>query len=262
MLTGQFQNVLQQLLRTHKRRFCAAGHSPACCFGKVGWRWDSWFFWLEDTVAYDRFFRSRMRVYGQRQNLAAQIMVKGIHEGLEGLKEIRILGKSPHFHRPLGWVRRGLQPINDVSCWFKRHHATCWRQCWFSLSCAWSWFDALSFRTCCRGFAGHPWSVWSRCDPLAPNCNQLAATLTNLRFNRDAVSRLYADVQQLSAQGSIVQLQSNAATSQFLKLQLKDVGYRYPNTRQDALLDLDLEIRAGESIGLIGPSGSGKTTFG
>ena len=61
-----------------------------------------------------------------------------------------------------------------------------------------------------------------------------AATLTNLRFNRDAVSRLYADVQQLSAGiNRPTAIQSRHFT--FLKLQLKGVGYRYPNTRQDAV---------------------------
>ena len=45
-----------------------------------------------------------MRVYGAHQKLAAQIMVKGIHEGLEGLKEIRILGKESYLMRPFGWV--------------------------------------------------------------------------------------------------------------------------------------------------------------
>ena len=96
---------------------------------------------------------------------------------------------------------------------------------------------------------------------LLPISSQLAATVTALRYQRDAVSRLHADVQQHSAQGPIVQLQSNAATSHFLNLQLKGVGYRYPNTMQAALCDLNLSIYAGESIGLIGPSGSGKTTL-
>ena len=50
---------------------------------------------------YDRLFRQRMKEYGLRLNLAAQEMIQGIHEGLEGLKEIRILGREAHFHRML-----------------------------------------------------------------------------------------------------------------------------------------------------------------
>lgn len=43
-------------------------------------------------------------------------------------------------------------------------------------------------------------------------------------------------------------------------LQFDHVGYRYPDARTDAVVDVDLEIRAGETIAFVGPSGSGKST--
>ena len=43
------------------------------------------------VFVYDRLFRKKMREYGQKSNVAGAIMVKAIHEGIEGLKEIRIL---------------------------------------------------------------------------------------------------------------------------------------------------------------------------
>jgi len=44
-------------------------------------------------------------------------------------------------------------------------------------------------------------------------------------------------------------------------LKLENVQYSYPQTKQAALQNLGLEIKVGESIGLVGPSGSGKTTL-
>ena len=91
-MTSQFQAFLQQLLLT-----LSNGLVALVILGLLLWENATALGLLVALVGstlfvYDRLFRRRMRKYGQRQNLAAWEMVQGIHEGLEGLKEIRILG--------------------------------------------------------------------------------------------------------------------------------------------------------------------------
>ena len=44
-------------------------------------------------------------------------------------------------------------------------------------------------------------------------------------------------------------------------LELRRVTLRYPGDSAPALIDVDLELRAGESVALVGPSGAGKSTL-
>ncbi len=45
-------------------------------------------------------------------------------------------------------------------------------------------------------------------------------------------------------------------------LVLRDASFRYPGRDEDQIANVSLDIRPGESIGLVGPTGSGKTTLG
>jgi ABC-type multidrug transport system fused ATPase/permease subunit len=44
-------------------------------------------------------------------------------------------------------------------------------------------------------------------------------------------------------------------------LEFRRVGFRYPSASGDALRDVDLTVRAGETVAIVGPNGSGKTTL-
>ena len=260
-LTGQFQGVLQQLLRTISDALVAL-----VILGLLVW---------ENAVAlslllllvggtllgYDRLFRRRMTDYGRRQNLAARGMVQGIHEGLEGLKEIRILGREAHFHRML---RRGAEEVS----FNQRRYQLIQQAPRYLLEAVLVIFVVLLVLLTMNSGAkteallGTLGLFGVASIRLMPMASQLAATMTTLRFQRDAVSRLHNDLQQVQAlftKETVKSRESSAAP--FVALALQQIHYQYPNTKQPALQSLSLKIKVGESIGLVGPSGSGKTTL-
>jgi len=44
-------------------------------------------------------------------------------------------------------------------------------------------------------------------------------------------------------------------------IEFRDVSFRYPNAAEHALKELQLSVRAGETVAIVGPNGSGKTTM-
>lgn len=94
---------------------------------------------------------------------------------------------------------------------------------------------------------------------LMPALQQIYASFSQLRFVGPALDALHADLVNLpnnSVPDSIeheISLQNT--------IQLQDIEFRYPNNVLPALKNIDLEIKAFSTVGLVGSTGSGKTTL-
>ena len=209
---------------------------------------------------YDYFFRNKLKNYGIQTNLASRSIVKGVSEGIEGLKEIRILGKLEYFHNK---VRSGSEKYayNQVRYSVIRTSpryllelllvgfvvlivigAVFLGQSTSELLPVLGLFGVASMR-------------------LMPIANGLSNSLTLLRYGRNAVSILYKDLLNLEEIKTEPLILTTDKSEEFQTLILDQIKFTYPSTERLVLNQTSLSIRAGESIGIIGPSGSGKTTL-
>ncbi len=212
-------------------------------------------------VLNDVFFRDSLKIYGEKINNASAITIQGVREGMDGLKEIRILGKEQYFYQMV--------------------HKNAKEQAFFgtkalTLSMIPKYMLELTMISFVVLFVLTTLLLENNIETLLPTlsvfgvaslrlfpaANTLIQSLIQIRYSRDSVSRLYNDQYKLKQfSGKEDHPASTQIPKQFQVLKLDRASFTYPQSEFKALNEISLEIKAGESIGLIGPSGSGKTTL-
>ena len=208
---------------------------------------------------YDLFLRDKMKEYSRKQHPANRKIIRAVHEGLEGLKEIRILGCENHFFQSL---KQGA----EENSFYQRRTQIFQQAPRYLLEAIMVFFVVLFVQlTYYSGNEGVDMVATLGLFGVAalrvlPIVNSFSSTLTTVRLNRDAICLLYQDVKDLG-QKVPKKAYSDNTPEPFVSLALHQVNYTYSNAKVPALQGLNLEINRGESVGLIGPSGSGKTTL-
>ncbi len=210
---------------------------------------------------YDSIFRKKLNLYGEKLNIAAANIIKTVSEGIEGMKEIRILGKEHFFFKNIiiesdklanfaiksTVISQSLRYILELTM-----IAFIVFLVIFTLSYGKS-LDNLVPTLSIFGVAALR---------LFPAVNTFMQSLMQMRYGKDSVSRLANDLKNINDLNiKITDLNANNSNTKFIELNLKNVYFSYPEIDDYALSDINLNIQAGESIGIIGPSGSGKTTL-
>ena len=211
---------------------------------------------------YDRIFKNKLKVYGEKLHLHGEKIFKYIREAFNGFKEIRILGKSDYF-------------LNSM----KKHtflHAQYSAKATIITAIPMTVMEFIiivfivSFISLATFFGENikdiipVLSVFAIASiRLKPLLSIIIQSFAQLRFGQKATNQLYKDLRKfdLNDDIKIKKLTIQPKSEPFISLKLNDLSFRYPNTTEWALKDLNISIEAGESIGLIGPSGSGKTTL-
>ena len=90
-----------------------------------------------------------------------------------------------------------------------------------------------------------------------PALQQIYSSFTRLSFSGPTLDRLYDDLKNLKPK-IINQDKSNLSLNQNIKL--KNIYFKYLNSSSYALKNINLDINAKSTIGIVGTTGSGKTT--
>ena len=200
-----------------------------------------------------------MAFFGKKSNKAGQKMTKSIQEGVDGLKEIRVLKAEEYFFRKFANQAQNYALNYSASTIIQtsaRFVLELLMIIFFTsiviLTSLWSMQSSLFSTLAVFGVASLK---------LIPSMNILSVTINTLRFSEDGVNKLYEDFSALkglriSKSEEITLLEEN-----FESLSFKGVCYKYPKTDEDALKNINLDIKSGDCVGIIGHSGSGKTTL-
>ncbi|WP_416687610.1 ABC transporter ATP-binding protein [Candidatus Pseudothioglobus sp. Uisw_041] len=215
---------------------------------------------------YDRLLRSKIKKYGKEVNIASTTLVKAVQEGMEGLKEIRILNKENFFYQLVDINAKKYAKYNTYS-----QVAGIVPRYLLELTIV-IFVVLLIIITISKGGtmeAMFPTLVMFGVAAirLLPAASILSSSLINLRYKRDAVSRLYKDLkihQQITTDSQLLTKFYSPADIQFTpfnRLELKKISFKYSKEVEKSLDNISMTIKSGDSIGLIGTSGSGKTTL-
>lgn len=93
---------------------------------------------------------------------------------------------------------------------------------------------------------------------LMPGLNRMITQLNSFKYVIPSTQRVCSEYHSVTAQENYI----DVPEFQFqMGITLKNVKFRYLNTKKDAIKEISLEIRKGESIGIVGETGSGKSTL-
>ena len=213
------------------------------------------------VFGYDRVFRSRIKEYGRQSHHYATRLVQGVNEGIEGFKEIRILGREKYFydlikHNAERWTQnQGKTNIISSSPRYFLEFVLITFIVMLVIT-AYLFGNNLKALVPTIGFIG------MAALRLLPVIHGLSNSLVHLRHNRFAVGWLYTDLIKLKeSPKSVLKSSTKSTNGEFHELVLDGIQYFYPESKMPALDQISVRIQEGETVGFIGPSGAGKTTL-
>jgi len=215
---------------------------------------------IASILIYDIFFKNKIDSYGIKVNKHSRQMIQGVSEGLEGLKEIRILGKENYFHDIVKTNAIQYSQINVKSMVVSSIPKYMMELLMVTFIVTIVLVYLLSGQEV--KLLVPTLSVFGvAAIRLVPSSNQIMSSIVQIRFGKDAIRLLYDDVKKFKGYSEIDSVESKPTYKKFKLLTLDQVNYKYPSSDHNVLSNISLTIKSGESIGIIGSSGSGKTTL-
>jgi len=211
-------------------------------------------------IAFYRLFQKQLSQAGRtRQHHFGQV-IQHINQGLGGVKETKILGRENFFlnHHSVHRTQfvKALQFVQTLQQLPRLYFETL---AVFGLLTivlitvlqgnataevlpTLSLFAAAAFR-------------------LMPSLNRVMNSLNKIRFGSPALDLISYEFNVLEEEKNLLTAEQTVVPRLQDKLSLEQVSYHYPNSEEQVLSNVSIEIPQGTSVGFVGSSGAGKTTL-
>ena len=220
------------------------------------------FLFLTMFILFNKFLYSKVERYGEEFNLSNKVMLKGISEGVSGMKEIRILGKEDFFKKT---VSRGIRKMAEMDVKQTLIHNSpkslleLVMVVFVVIIVFMNFYIQNNLDTVVTVLGVFAVGAVR----LVPIVTLLFSSINTIKYGRNSVSNLVKDIQSFETEGSeTFEKKSPTLPKQnFLDLDISSISYTYPNSEEKTLENISLKIKKGNFVGFVGPSGAGKTTL-
>lgn len=100
---------------------------------------------------------------------------------------------------------------------------------------------------------------------VLPSVNRINTYITEIAYMQPALNYVYENLQiGMKNDKELAERKANGQKERLVlndKIELNHISFHYPDTDQNIFTDAHMEIKKGQSVGVIGPSGAGKSTI-
>jgi ATP-binding cassette, subfamily B, bacterial PglK len=213
-------------------------------------------------IIYSKIFRDKLKKYGKNSNVYANSLIKSINESINGIREIRTLGKEEFFLEKIKTSAHmtyisstNSAVISTIPRYlFEAIIVTCMTTMVIVLMYTQVGLESVLPIVSLFGIA----SV-----KLIPSISQIMSNVSRMQFTRHSLSILYNDL----CDDKKLTMSKSERNPGLVKehvnylLRLEKVSFSYHQAKQPTINNVTFDINVDDSIGIMGSSGSGKTTL-
>lgn len=213
-------------------------------------------------------FHKNMRRQGQNSLVYHQRCIKAVNEAFNGIKDVLVTGRQLYFAHSYEEAVTGKNRANAIKNFASESPAYVIEGICIVVFIAMLCIKSLTGQNGTE-FVSQAAAFAMAAFRILPSIGKITNNYNIIVYYRATMNDVYKNICEVQAVSNEID-QNNQRMSESRKdlgrkfqqeLKLEHVSWKYPNTEQYIIRNLDMRILKGQAVGFIGASGAGKTTL-